>query len=598
MTGKARLIPGSPSEGSRVALYARVSSEEQKLNQTIKGQLEEIREWARMNAWTVVDEFLDDGGSGRIAFENRPGAKRLLADLSLGKFDFVVVWKYDRLGRTLKYILNAVDLIRANGVGVKSKLDDVDLTTAAGVLQLQVQGAVAEYELKMIMERTIVGRLLKAREGKWAYGPIPYGFDFDDAMRPVPSQRLVSSIGKTEADIVREIFENIANGSSAIQEAARLNQYGVPPTSRYSPKRNVQHAPLWRSNRITYMLHNTAYKGILTIRSQSKGTQTIEIPALVDEVTWRRANDQLKRNRQLSKKNAKRFFLLRGLIVCGNCGHNFVGSVHTRDKRHKTTEPLLYYRCNQQRASYNGMFPKQEAVACYAKVLPVEVVDTWVWNEIKNAALNASDVIVEANRNLKEKQAKLGNLTEQQQLLDARLVELDAERTRINNLYIKGRISDEELDNLLQQNTVTVGQLQAERAKLRSLSTLTQEMQAQNEAAERLLQRIRKSLDKMEGTNNLDAMRKYIEWIVQEIVVFTSGEGRQKRAKLQMKLKLAGVTRSAVVMDSRTTPDFYHTDLCLTRLLEIGRVDGRAPRSIRGETSVPSSALRHRRLQG
>jgi site-specific DNA recombinase len=553
---KSKLVPSNPLDGSRVGLYARVSTEEQKLNQTIRGQLEEIREWARSSGWSIVDEYLDDGGSGRISFENRPGAKRLLTDLSSGKFDFVIVWKYDRLGRTLKYILNAVDMIRSNGVGVKSKLDDVDLTTAAGVLQLQVQGAVAEYELKMIMERTAVGRLLKAKEGKWVYGPLPYGYDFDANKHPVVSQRLVTSLGKTEADVVREVFENIAQGSTAAAEALRLNQFGVPPIRRYSQERDVQHAACWQADRVAGMIHNTMYKGTYTIESESKGKQTIEVPALLDEVTWQRANNQLEKNRSLSKKNAKRFYLLRGLLVCAKCGHHYVGGQWAKGTRWKDSEPPLYYRCNQQ------SFHKKLGVEyCNAKVLQADDVEFKAWDFTVRVLHNAERFVQEAEERADKLLSSLGDVSSLVRALDARLNELEAEKERIKNLYVKGRLNDAEADKMFDDNTKALADVLAEKSKLRTLEDAAKSYKASANKSLTAMQRLRADIPLAD--KHPTEKRRIIADLVEAFQITTVGEGRHKKYSVHALLKVPGLACDAVDLDSRSTTLDYDIEFRL-----------------------------------
>ena len=117
---------GSKSETARVALYLRVSSEEQRERQTIQTQREFLSEYARVMGLEVVDNYLDDGVLGTIPLEERSEGKRLLEDARAGKFDTVLVYKLDRLGRTLLVIVEAHDKLAEFGVGLRSPHEAID----------------------------------------------------------------------------------------------------------------------------------------------------------------------------------------------------------------------------------------------------------------------------------------------------------------------------------------------------------------------------------------------------------------------------------------------------------------------------------------
>ena len=137
----------------RAALYARVST----LNgQDVGLQLEELRQVAGQRGWNLVEEYVDEGVSGAKA--SRPGLDRLLADAQRGRFDVVLVWKLDRLGRSLQHLLGVLDDLAGWGVGFASVRDaGIDTTTPAGRLMLQILGAFSEFERELVRERVIAG---------------------------------------------------------------------------------------------------------------------------------------------------------------------------------------------------------------------------------------------------------------------------------------------------------------------------------------------------------------------------------------------------------------------------------------------------------
>lgn len=136
----------------RVALYARVST----LNgQNPEMQLAEMREYASRRGWTVHAEYSDVGISG--ARESRPELNRMLAAAQSREFDVILCWKLDRLGRSLKHLVNTLADLQAWGVAFISLRDNLDLSTPSGRLMFHVVAAMAEFERALIRERVSAG---------------------------------------------------------------------------------------------------------------------------------------------------------------------------------------------------------------------------------------------------------------------------------------------------------------------------------------------------------------------------------------------------------------------------------------------------------
>ena len=141
--------------GTRAAIYARVST----LDQEPENQLQELRRYAQARGWEGT-EFVDHGVSG--ARDRRPALDRLVADARRRKVDTVVVWRLDRLGRSLKHLVTLLDELQALGVGFVSLGEGIDLQTPAGRLQLHILAALSEFERARIAERVRAG-LARAR---------------------------------------------------------------------------------------------------------------------------------------------------------------------------------------------------------------------------------------------------------------------------------------------------------------------------------------------------------------------------------------------------------------------------------------------------
>jgi DNA invertase Pin-like site-specific DNA recombinase len=145
---------------SRIAIYARVST----LNgQNPELQLAEIREYAARRGLEVFGEYVDLGVSG--SKESRPELNRMIKDAHLRRYDAVVVWKLDRLGRSLKHLVTTIEDLAAYGVSFVSLRDNLDLSTPSGRLMMHIIGAMAEFERELIRERVTAGIQAAKRRG-------------------------------------------------------------------------------------------------------------------------------------------------------------------------------------------------------------------------------------------------------------------------------------------------------------------------------------------------------------------------------------------------------------------------------------------------
>ena len=146
----------------RAAVYARVST----VDQEPENQLQEIRRYVQARGWTAV-EYVDRGVSG--AKDRRPALDELITDARRRRFDVLVCWRLDRLGRNLKHLITLLDELQALGVAFVSLAEGIDATTPAGKLQMHILGAIAEFERERIRERVMAG-LQRARAQGRALG--------------------------------------------------------------------------------------------------------------------------------------------------------------------------------------------------------------------------------------------------------------------------------------------------------------------------------------------------------------------------------------------------------------------------------------------
>jgi DNA invertase Pin-like site-specific DNA recombinase len=144
---------------SRIAIYARVSTNDQHPEM----QLGELREYAQRRGWSITSEYVDVGVSG--AKQSRPELNRMIQDAHARRFDAVVCWKLDRLGRSLKHLVTTIEDLAAYGVSFVALRDNLDLSTPQGRMMMHLLAAFSEFERALIVERVNAGIAAARRRG-------------------------------------------------------------------------------------------------------------------------------------------------------------------------------------------------------------------------------------------------------------------------------------------------------------------------------------------------------------------------------------------------------------------------------------------------
>jgi DNA invertase Pin-like site-specific DNA recombinase len=175
---------------SRVAIYARVSTSDQ----NPQYQLDELRHLAEQRGWTIIGEYVDQAVSG--AKDRRPELDRMMADLRRGRVSILLIWKLDRLSRSLRHLLATVEELRSRNCDLISLNDNLDTSSPTGRFTFAVIGAVAELERDVIRERTRAGIAAAKRRGVRVGRP-RVEVDVDAARRLLATGGSVRSVAKT-----------------------------------------------------------------------------------------------------------------------------------------------------------------------------------------------------------------------------------------------------------------------------------------------------------------------------------------------------------------------------------------------------------------
>jgi len=320
----------------RCAIYTRKSHEdglEQEFN-SLDAQREAGEAFIKSQTargWRLLDDRYDDGGFSGGNMQ-RPALKRLLADVDEGRIDTLVVYKIDRLSRSLPDFFQMIELFEARGVSFVSVTEQFNTTDSSGRLMLGILMSFAQYEREISAERIRHKVAAAKRRGKWCGGVPPLGYQVDSE-----NQRLV--VDEQEAQLVQRIFRRFLQTNSSLQVVRELNEQGCRTKSWVTKKGDRREGKPWDVGYLYRLLHNRTYQG--EVRHKEK-VYPGEHEAIVDATTWERARALLEENcrtRQGMRKNTTDA-LLRGLIRCGHC-NSAMGPTYTNLHGRR----YLYYLC-------------------------------------------------------------------------------------------------------------------------------------------------------------------------------------------------------------------------------------------------------------
>jgi site-specific DNA recombinase len=378
--------------GRVAAIYARVSSERQRREQTIRSQTAGLRELARARDLLVPEDlvFEDEGFSG--ASLQRPALERLRDRACEGAFEVLLCHAPDRLARRYAYQVLLLEELQRAGVEVVFAKEPERAGTPEGELLRQFQGMIAEYERAQIAERCRRGKLHRARAGAVAVlANAPYGYRYVKKSEHVDA---FYEIDELEAQVVREVFRRYAADGESIGQIARsLGEQGVPTRTGKTA---------WNPATIWGMLRNPAYAGqaafgkthvtgaparmtrparqrgqrsgrIARERVASDEWKRIPVPALITEEQFALVGERLQRNKRLSPRNTRRPSLLQGILVCRECGYAYYRS-STRSPNGILRE---YYRCSGSDSSR-----RPRGRVCHNRPVRMQEMDELVWTQV------------------------------------------------------------------------------------------------------------------------------------------------------------------------------------------------------------------------
>lgn len=460
------------------ALYARVSTTKQQLNENIASQIAALKDYAAQHDYQISPQeiYQDDGYSGSTL--DRPALDRLRDAVAQGRIEAVIILSPDRLARQFAYQYIVVEEFERAGCKVVFINHRFGSTPAERMLQ-EMTGVFAEYERALITERCRRGRLHKARSGKVVISVAPYGYTYIPRSEHCPGELLVND---AEAEVVRQIFQWLIDGQLSVSEITqRLNESGF----------RTRRGNKWQRGTVINLLRNEVYAGTyyynrkraVPAKQQNRSRLgsprkhhisaalrpegewiAVQVTPVIDQETWDAARRQLKLNQERAgRNNKKRDYLLKGLLVCGCCNLRMRGT--TRD----TVRPQRRYACSRY-----GALPEIDSAPCSNRVISADIIEEIVWQSITEL-LRDPDLLMTQYRQRQEPGFSATQQSEQLRL-ERRLSVLRCETQRLIDAYQTGVI---ELDELTERRARLTDECAHMEAQIDRLRQLEQEQQRQ-----------------------------------------------------------------------------------------------------------------------
>src|SRR5438094_9940738 len=508
---------------TQVAMYARVSSEQQADAHTVGSQVAALRERVAADGLTVSEamQFLDEGYSGATLV--RPALERLRDVITAGSVDRLYVHSPDRLARKYAYQVLLVDEFRRAGVEV------IFLNRALGQspeddLLLQVQGMIAEYERAKIIERHRRGKRHAARVGVInVLSGAPYGYRYIAKYAGGGQARY--DIIPDEARLVRQVFDWVGRDRLTIGEVCRrLTRAGeVTRTGKR----------VWDRSVVWGMLKHPAYMGTAAFgktrqeplrprlraqrgrpRQPRRAMSTVDVPqeewypipvpAIVEPEVVAAVQEQLQENRRHARQSRRgALYLLQGLLQCQHCGYAYYGKRLSPSARKGKPRAYAYYRCLGWDAYRFG-----GERLCQNTQVRTDLLDLAVWQEVCTLLAHPERLAEEYRRRLQP-----GTRTKRTPLstVESQISKLRQGVARLIDSYADGLVDKGEVEPRRLRVRRRMPRLDAERQQLADDATLHTELQLIIGRLEDFAAKVHGGLEEADWASKRDLIRTLVK---------------------------------------------------------------------------------------
>lgn len=455
---------GGENRPIRCAIYTRVSVDEKTLDEhgVLKGRKEDhslkmqedfcrrYLDVRKDDGYVISEVFVDDGYSAKD--QKRPALQRLFRAIEAGEVDAVVVYKIDRLTRS---VADFYDISRSwfeRDLRFVSASQSFDTSSVGGRLMLNILLTFAQFEREMISERTQHTLWMNIAEGKWTGGSVPFGYQLEGG-------GLV--IDEVQRKIVLRIFDEAAEGRSAGDIAAGLNSDGIGRPTKKCPDGRT-----WDAGIVRAIIERPRYRGVHLFNGSEFPTKH---PEIISKELWELANARLPEKAEPVRQLLKHEYALVGPGVCGICGQPLAAYLSKgRSKRYH------FYTCRRARKKLGGK-------PCSLGHIRVDYLESLVIDALavlgKHPAIIQGTVDASEGKRSSEYGKRQGNLSE----LRAKLTKLTVEIQRLEELVLdteRGALA-ERMKDRLNKKLVEEGKLKDE-IRIQSLALQHEDEKANN----------------------------------------------------------------------------------------------------------------------
>lgn len=418
---------------SVVAIYGRVSLEEQTDGFSLAAQEEILKAYAKQKGFEVYDIYIDGGESGKN-FE-RPQVQRMFRDLEQNKLDTILIWKVDRLSRNNTDVLNLIDnFLKPRKKRILVSTGDIDSSTTMGYMFISLLSTFARYERESIIDRVKMGMEKRAKEGKTNGGKM-LGYDSVDGFL---------KINLEEAKIVQTIFRLRAERWGYKKIANYLNTIG----------KKTKNNNKFKLEAIRVILNNERYLGKNVWGKQrdwtSKRRAGKAIPiksngehdGIIDITLWDKVQEINKEQNEsfTSNRNFNGNFFLTGVLKCPMCG---AGTVMHKVKKRDGSGYHLYYMCQNNHVGGSKV--------CKTNLIRKDWIEDRILGVIKTLIEN-DDLITDVIKKLQQNELiNIDDLLKQRKLLTLQLEPLKQRQRKIDIQYNEGVLNVRSYNRLIEE---------------------------------------------------------------------------------------------------------------------------------------------------
>lgn len=418
----------------RAAIYVRVSTREQaEEGFSISAQRQRLEAYCESQGWEIAGYFVDEGVSAKDT--NRDELKRMIKHIENGLIDVVLVYKLDRLTRSVLDLYELLKTFDKHDCKFKSATEVYDTTTAIGRLFLTLVAALAQWERENLSERVSMGIAEKARQGKWAVNRgAPFGYDLNKEKDLI--------INESESKVVNRIYNLYIAGKGDNKIASILND-DIIKGEAISPRREQY----WSGQTVRYILRNPIYVGTGRWNYRRHKDRYFEIedmaPPIISDETFEKAMKIRERRRNTHPRRATSPFVFSGIAKCAKCGAPLMGKYG--GKKDSRDYYNLSYVCSQKR---NGLCDVGGVLESYIEGQFLKVLGRW-------------DVSSEARS---EAAAGVEKETDEEQVnsLKKEMSAIEKRRRKWQYAWANDTISDEDFTARMEEENEKEKQIRAE----------------------------------------------------------------------------------------------------------------------------------------